>query len=64
MMELIALCVITGHGPMAGFDGDFVYRKSVAVGIKGDVDAEGSQVWYDTIDTLRRFHPEARDLAA
>lgn len=63
-MELITLCVIAGHGPMKGFDGDFVQRKSVAVGIKDDLDHTGEQVWYDTIDTLYQFHPEAKHAAA
>lgn len=57
-MELIALCIITGH------DGHWLQHKSVAIGIKGELDQDGEQTWYDTMETLCQFHPEAKDAAA
>ena len=55
--ELIALCVVTGH------DGQWIQYKSVAVGIKGEIDPNGQQRWYDTVETLLQFHPDIRRFA-
>jgi len=57
-MNLIALCARTGT------ENNFIKCKAVAIGIEGDLDDAGKQIWYDEMSTLCAFHPEVAEQIA
>ena len=52
MPALIAVTVVTGT------EGPWIQRKVTGFGIEGEVDASGKQIYYESIDVMRQFHPE------
>jgi len=50
--ELISVVAVTGD------DGQYIKRRRVCIGLKGEKDLQGQQRWYDSLETLKRYHPE------